>query len=261
MGHPGNVPIPAVLRGHVRAVHSYEMSGFQPGEHIGLPTAGATCVIDLGDGLRLSGLGLSAQTTFGTCAAGLMTRPATIHHDGAQRGVMLYLTPLGTRTLLRTPIAELAGRVAPIEALLGSGAQQLRERMAAAPLSRAAQILLTQLHRRLPEAVDASLGLQVWNRLLRSPGRYDVRGLAAQSGWSERYLRGQFRAELGIGMTTAARLIRFEAALPHLERPGSLAQVAAHTGYADQAHLTREWRSFTGLTPGVWRTHEEFVPA
>jgi AraC-like DNA-binding protein len=38
-------------------------------------------------------------------------------------------------------------------------------------------------------------------------------------------------------------------------RPG-LAEIAARCGYADQAHLTREWRELAGCTPSTWLAEE-----
>jgi AraC-like DNA-binding protein len=33
-----------------------------------------------------------------------------------------------------------------------------------------------------------------------------------------------------------------------------LAEIAAPAGYADQAHMSREVKAFTGRSPGPWRT-------
>lgn len=58
----------------------------------------------------------------------------------------------------------------------------------------------------------------------------------------------------------AGRVLRFEASqdLLRAPTPPSLAEVAAVCGYADQAHLTREWRVLAGTTPGSWLTEDEF---
>ena len=34
----------------------------------------------------------------------------------------------------------------------------------------------------------------------------------------------------------------------------ALRAVAAETGFADQSHFTREFKRYTGLTPGAFRT-------
>ena len=75
---------------------------------------------------------------------------------------------------------------------------------------------------------------------------------------SERQLRRRFDAAVGYGPQTLHRVLRFRRFLAHLERaPGPLARLATDAGYADQAHLTREARELSGMTPRelseVWR--------
>lgn len=77
---------------------------------------------------------------------------------------------------------------------------------------------------------------------------------------SERQLRRRFDAAVGYGPKTLHRVLRFRRFLAGLNRktgPQTLARLATASGYADQAHLTREARELSGLTPkelaGVWR--------
>ena len=53
------------------------------------------------------------------------------------------------------------------------------------------------------------------------------------------------------GAQTAARLVRFERVWRRLDRPQppAWADLAREAGYADQAHLVREFHRFTGTTP------------
>lgn len=67
----------------------------------------------------------------------------------------------------------------------------------------------------------------------------------------------RFRAEFGITPKTAARIFRFERAcglISNLRQP--LAEVAAACGYADQAHMTRDWKAFAGTSPKDWIINE-----
>jgi AraC-like DNA-binding protein len=99
-----------------------------------------------------------------------------------------------------------------------------------------------------------------WEQLSRAPHGVSVAGLADEVGWSRRHLGAQFRAEFGVTPRETLRIARFQRARQRLQQPGrpALATVAADTGYADQAHLTREWRRLAGSTPTAWLRDEEF---
>ena len=65
------------------------------------------------------------------------------------------------------------------------------------------------------------------------------------------------RAEIGVGAKDLARLARFARSRRLIGRQDrSLAEVAADAGYADQSHLTTEWREFAGCSPGRWIAEE-----
>jgi methylphosphotriester-DNA--protein-cysteine methyltransferase len=70
-------------------------------------------------------------------------------------------------------------------------------------------------------------------------------------GWSHKHLIAKFKQQIGVGPKTAARLVRFDQVWRRLDerRPLDWGQVAADSGYADQAHLIRDFREFTGTTP------------
>jgi AraC-like DNA-binding protein len=90
-------------------------------------------------------------------------------------------------------------------------------------------------------------------RLLGRPGA-QAELVAAQLGISERQLRRRCQAAVGYGPQMLARILRFRRFLSRIdagERPADLARLAAETGYADQAHLTRESTRLAGLTPAV----------
>jgi AraC-like DNA-binding protein len=83
---------------------------------------------------------------------------------------------------------------------------------------------------------------------LRDPGQR-VDQLAKTLGFSERQLQRRFLAAVGYGPKTLQRVLRLRRFLAGAGIDG-LAAAATEAGYADQAHLTRECRALTGLTPG-----------
>ena len=77
--------------------------------------------------------------------------------------------------------------------------------------------------------------------------------LAATAGLSRHHLIRAFRRETGF--TPHAYLVncRVDAAKARLRRGESPADVAAVTGFCDQAHLTRAFKARIGVTPGAYR--------
>lgn len=47
-------------------------------------------------------------------------------------------------------------------------------------------------------------------------------------------------------------MLRFERACWLMRRRCGLAEVAAASGYYDQAHLSREWHALAGCAPQAW---------
>jgi transcriptional regulator GlxA family with amidase domain len=100
-----------------------------------------------------------------------------------------------------------------------------------------------------PGPVGRSGVATAWTLLQAGPVR--VTDVAAAVGYSPRHLSTRFAREYGIPPKVLARLARFHRsrALLQVAQPPSLATVAAACGFADQAHLTREWRAFAGAPP------------
>src|SRR5262249_13301034 len=92
-------------------------------------------------------------------------------------------------------------------------------------------------------------------RVIRaSRGRVTVRGLAGQLDLSVSQLERSFTRHVGLGpklLARQARICALAAEATRQDRPG-WALLAAQYGYADQAHLARDVRELTGLTPQGW---------
>lgn len=90
------------------------------------------------------------------------------------------------------------------------------------------------------------------SRLGRDASR--VAGVAEDVGTSERHLRRLLLAHTGLEPRMLQRVARFQRFLELCDRDRaerSLAGLAARAGYADQAHLSRDVRVLSGLTPSA----------
>jgi AraC-like DNA-binding protein len=270
--HPGPVPhesvtspIHPLLRPFIAAAVGYR-SESPPGVHRGLPSPYLTVVVTLDAPLVLAAHPDPRQAPgrYDALLGGLHTRPALISQTGPQAGVQLSLTPLGARALLGIPAGQLASLDFPVTDVLGADGAELTDRLRSAPdwAGRFAALEAVLLRRaRLDTAVAPELA-EAWRLTTVSGGRLRVAELAGRVGWSQRHLAARFRAETGLGPKEAARVVRFDRARRALAarvaggRAADLAALAVAAGFADQAHLTREWQAMSGLSPTRWVAEE-----
>jgi AraC-like DNA-binding protein len=185
---------------------------------------------------------------------------------GPDTGPMLEAVPAGATVLgarlrpgtaaawLGVPAAAIADTRLPLASLWGRAADVMSERLAAAPGDRARlELLQATLLSRLPADRDGErLAEGILQALARLPlgGEGRIARVAAGLGLAERSLRRHCEALFGLGPKTLDRIRRFQRVLRRLRGgPASLAALAAECGYADQAHLSRETRRLSGLTP------------
>lgn len=259
----------AGLQEFVDSYVGFRQVGVEPARHRGLPSPSLTLIFTLDDPLVLAAHPDPAQPPgiYENVIGGLHTSPAIITHDGRQSGIQLALSPLGARTLLGMPAGELAEIDISADEVLGALASEAQDRLRSTSSWQARFAILDEVL--LARAATADRNTDVmpevryaWGSLLRTRGAASVAQLAAETGWSDRYLRTRFRTETGLAPKAAARVIRFDRAKRALQRraaagePPCLAELAAACGYFDQAHLDREFGQLAGCSPTAWLAEE-----
>lgn len=76
-----------------------------------------------------------------------------------------------------------------------------------------------------------------------------VMAVATQANMTPRALQRWFARHIGLTPRTYLRLLRFRTSLLTLPDQASLAGHAAEQGYADQAHMARDFRALAGTAP------------
>ena len=246
------------LRGHVRDYVGYVEVTPGPLRRREVPSADVTFIISFGPAIGVSDPGDAAapanrRTSF---VAGLHDAPVLTEHAGYQHGIEVRLAPLAARRLFGVPMHMLANNVVALEDLLGRDAERLVERLHEAPGWAPRFALLDDaIARRLQDARPPSPGVAwAWERLRETHGALPVGTLAGELGWSRRHLAAQFREQVGLPPKLLARILRFDRVIALLRRadPERWAEVAYDCGYYDQAHFNRDFRAFTGSTPGAF---------
>ncbi|MGW6277969.1 helix-turn-helix domain-containing protein [Kribbella sp. NPDC055071] len=254
-------PVHPALRPYVGGLSGYAYHGDAPDLHRGLPSRYLTLVITLDDPLGIAWPGCPLET-FDAAVGGLHATAVHVGQTPSRAGVQVSLTPAAARVLLGLPPGELASTVIGLDDLLGRRARVLTEQLRETPTWTERFDLLESLFlRRLADTSAHEVRPEVgwaWRRLRDTGGAIAVQELAAEVGWSRRHLTDRFTTEFGLAPKVAARVLRFEQAVGRLRQQPTirLADLSATFGYADQAHLTREWQAIAGCSPRQWIAEE-----
>jgi AraC-like DNA-binding protein len=167
------------------------------------------------------------------------------------------LSPAAARSFLRVPIERLNDRVVDLRELWGSEVDVLLARLREAPdTARHLQILDAALTQRLGAGRPPDPVVLAALRLIKARrGVIPIHELLRELGVSERRLERLFRAWTGLSPKRMCRLAQVDAARVRLASPPELpcGVLAGELGFADQAHLIREFRKVTGTTPARYR--------
>jgi len=168
-------------------------------------------------------------------------------------------TPGGFRPFWQAPISQLTDRVVPAARLFGPRAEQTRQAIICDPdldvdaddarmIGYAEALLCSVLPERDPLAEQVAA---LVSRITDDPGLRRVDQLSAGSGMTARTLQRLFADYVGVSPKWVMRRARLHEAAERADsgEPVDWAALASDLGYADQAHLTRDFTVTIGVPP------------
>jgi AraC-like DNA-binding protein len=238
----------------VRGYNGYFESSSQPVRRRELPSGEVALIISLGPQWRLidpgTGISIGILRTF---VAGLDDTYSLVDSEIPGSAIQVDFTPIGARQLLQLPMHLVSKRTTELTDLFGSEADRLVEQLAeTADWQRRFVFLDNFLLSRIRGARKPAREIDwAWRQLDLSRGSIRVEKITEQLGWTRKRLVNLFRDEIGIPPKALARILRFRMALAELNARQivNFSEVALECGYSDQAHMIRDFKDFSGLTP------------
>ncbi|SEL73570.1 transcriptional regulator, AraC family [Stigmatella aurantiaca] len=217
-------------------------SGSLTREHEVIPDANADLLLELSDG---------------HCRAvlhGPLTRPRRVPTQAGHGYLAVHFHPGALPRLVDATAAELVNEAVELRTLGGVSLDALGARLLAAgtlaPMCEVLEPLLRRLCAPRGDTFD-----RVLHYLRTHPGPPRPGVLAKALHLSPRTLQRAFKERVGFCPGTYSRIARLQGALSALRAapPPSLSELAYQSGYADHAHMTREFRELTGRPPSAFR--------
>lgn len=244
--------VPEKLRPYVRGWAGYRERTGVVTRRREFPGPAIVVIIEFGPPIRVASPNDATMRQYrGGFVAGLDDSWTFTEHDGLQQGLQINFTPIGARLFFQRPIAELTRQVVSFDDLLPN--THLAEALAElsdwdARFDLVERLISSRMH-------EARIGVDpvewAFKRIDSAGGAIELRDLCDELGYSAKHTIALFHKQLGMPPKLLARLVRFDRLMTSVKNGGakSWSDLAPELGFADQSHLIREVRAFTGLTP------------
>jgi AraC-like DNA-binding protein len=185
---------------------------------------------------------------------GVWTRRFLFEYPARVRLVGVHFKPWGMSPFVDMPATELRDRWVPVDAVWQRSLDRIRNQVGdIASTTGTLRVVEEELRSRLAWAPSHGLDLvqHTGARLAISHGVIPVGALTDAAWVSGNHLAKQFKAHVGVTPKRVARIYRFARLILSVNalRPIDWSELAQTAGYFDQAHLSREFKDFTGHTP------------
>ena len=183
---------------------------------------------------------------------GPLTRFLLLQSSGRIHTMGVRFRPTGAYRFIPLALDALTDEIVPTSDIWHGVGDELEDAVLSARSDDARRVLLEtfllgQLTRIGPRLrFEAAV-----SEILRSRGQTRVHFLAEKIGVGQRQLQREFRESLGLSPKSMGRIVRFQnlLRLAGEDQLREWASLAVDGGYADQAHMVREFQEFSGQSP------------
>lgn len=256
------------LKQYVKCYYSYVSDSAVAFEDTVFPSGSMEIIFNLGSGHWQTASGqipsdnghTAGGNTFRTTPPvelwGQITQPLPIRSVGRNTMLGIRFLPHGAALFLNEEASGFNNRVVDYREIGGNEVIQLHDQLLETKTQHE-QIGLIEafLLDKLDQQQKSFGKLTIVNDAMRELRRQDVpdsiENIAARYGISARYLQKLFLQYTGLTPKLYSKINRFQHSLRLVtQKETSLTSIAYDAGYFDQSHFIREFKAFTGFTPG-----------
>ena len=192
---------------------------------------------------------------------GQVLKPLVFRVSGHSVVFGIRFQPAAPAIFFNDDVSLLNDHVVDLNSLIGNSVNDVHTRLQEAKSAdRQVQLMDDFLMKRVevnPKAIDKIILVQkVMTEMSKKDFFDNIENVAERHGISSRYLQKIFTQHTGLTPKLYSKVNRFQNSVVMLGREGiSLTEVAYSSGYFDQSHFIREFKTFTGLTPSTFKSN------
>ena len=199
------------------------------------------------------------QTCRYAWVSGVRTRPITIPSGRNSRMLIVAFKRGKAHPFYDFPMTELTDTVVDADLVFGRKIHILREQLLHCKSIQQMFVLVEKflleqtgdaLHANTPSNCIEYAVTEISNQ----PGIPVFQQLSERIGYSQKHFIDLFKKKVGVPPKQYLRIMRFQKAVLEIEKGKSVqwSQIAAESGFYDQAHFINDFRDFSGFTPNEY---------
>lgn len=233
-------------------------AGYNPAHSVDrfLPDGNVEIIIDLHDAPQYIYDNVTlkeVQACHHVWASGVRTEPISIGSGKAAEMIVIYFKKGRAHPFFPVPMSEISDCVLDADLLWGKRFGYLREKiLETKELSRKFVVIEEFLLRQFQSKLDPDPVVEyAVDRIIATPDQISLGKLNDSIGYSQKHFISLFKSQVGITPKAYLRIMRFQKAINEIEEIQKVewTAIAQDCGFYDQAHLIKDFRAFSGLTP------------
>jgi AraC-like DNA-binding protein len=182
-----------------------------------------------------------------------MSRPMDVQMRKGAGCIAICFHPGMAYKFFRVPMHTLTDTTAALSDIWNGLAAEIEEKLACAGNNETRALIVQDylLQQLAPDKNDIQVAYCL-QQAQHSGGLVPVNKLTYDTGISQRHLSRKFQQCIGLSPKEYLRVYRFIRSLQYIRKHPSLSltEIAYKSGYYDQAHFNRDYKHYTGYTPG-----------
>lgn len=251
------------LRQYVKCYYIYESTTGTVFEDTVFPSGCTEIIFNLGDGQWQAVSGQDYVTTPPIEFWGQIVKPLPIRSIGKNTMLGIRFFPHAAGHFINDKADLFNNQVVDYNHLANDNVNTLYDRLrSTSSWDHRLEMVQAYLLQQLSIAESRFHKMAIVTDVMREIGQQDffdnIDNVASRYGITSRYLQKLFLQYTGLTPKLYSKINRFQNSLKLVNtKEHSLTSIAYECGYFDQSHFIREFKSFTGVTPGVVARNEK----